>query len=741
MATVDANNKISYTGDRAGIDTITYSVTCGTEVSEAKVYVTVGAVGSAFVDDVWYFGQNLAGASPAYKSAGIRFVKDGSGNYIPQDASGESNVYSWENSLVVSSPYCDGQNIFYSSHNQLYNSLHEPMKNGTFSGHTSVADGLAACYMGNNKYLFFTVTTCYDSKKELRAYVVDMNGDNGKGERISIPNELIETSSYSMSESIDLIARAGTTSQYWLVYAHRSDAETANNYSNELRVRLVDVSDPDNPSIGPIHSRVAKADSRTFSMASSQQHDRIAITDLDVGIISIFDFDNSTGTISARSTISGFPIYLYGIEFSPDGNQLYFAKFYLSDARLYQYDISGATPVQVTGSPLQFWSQTVHNYKGSGLKLGPDDRIYVTQSYTNKLGVISDPNATTSLASRYNIDGFTMSNISSYDGLQFSEGLTKPAIMSCNMNNAPTTQDDATTLCVSSTSRTTKVNVLKNDADVDNNKIYLTNAEFVNSADATLADIAVNATDSTITLTLKNDVSVTAGHVFEIIYDVKDNGLPASQCATGKLRITASSPPNYPDLRIRVCPDAGNVNLAKYIDTTDNVSAIQWAGQIPDAISSDGVLSTSNLASSRVFTFTYTITSQCVVDQKRKVYIEVIKNGNVHRLRDTIVICNEYADAVQINQLFGIEADNGTWSYYSHSVGDINAYVTESHSSAYNGAVVLDGKALYEDDDINSVKYHGIDVKKAVFTYTPASGSCLTESYKIVIVLTPNLLN
>jgi hypothetical protein len=103
------NNKIVYTGTRAGIDIITYSVTCGTEVSEAKVYVTMGAVGSAFVDDVWYFGQNTVSGG---KSPGIRFVKDGVGNYVAQDASGESNVYSNENSLVVSSPYCDGQNIF-----------------------------------------------------------------------------------------------------------------------------------------------------------------------------------------------------------------------------------------------------------------------------------------------------------------------------------------------------------------------------------------------------------------------------------------------------------------------------------------------------------------------------------------------------------------------------------------------------------------------------------------------------
>jgi hypothetical protein len=84
-----------------------------------------------------------------------------------QDASGESNVHSHENSLTVSSPYCNGQFIFYSSHNQLYNSQHEPMTKGEFMSHQAVADSLAACYMGDNKYLLFSVTNAYEGRQEV----------------------------------------------------------------------------------------------------------------------------------------------------------------------------------------------------------------------------------------------------------------------------------------------------------------------------------------------------------------------------------------------------------------------------------------------------------------------------------------------------------------------------------------------------------------------------------------------
>jgi hypothetical protein len=483
-------------------------------------------------------------------------------------------------------------------------------------------------------------------------------------------------------------------------------------------------------------------------MASSQQHDRIAVTNIDNGSIDIFDFDNAAGTLSLRYNIAGLPAYIYGVEFSPDGKQLYASKHDLSNAALYQYDISGATPVQITGSPLPYWSQTLHDHKGGGLKLGPDGRIYVTQSYTDKVGVISDPNATTDLASRYNGDGLTLGV--TYDGLQFSTGMTKPSVMSCNMNTPPTTQpDEIAKFCFSSTSRTLKVNVVANDTDAENNTVYLTSATFVNPSDAALADITVNTSDSTVSLTVKSGATVEAGYMFEIIYDVKDNGLPASQCAMDTLKVTAYPTPSYPDLRLRVCPDAGTFNLAKYIDTTDIVTNIHWTSQIPSIpiISPAGTISTNNLTSARVHTFTYAITSRCVIDQKRKVYLEVIKNDNVHLPKDTVVVCYKYAEAMQINQLLGIEAQ-GQWLYHAIKLDDteenIDAYVTKSTApSPYAGAIVMDGKAIYEGGSISSNSYHGLDnVKIVKFTYTVNSGgNCLQgKTYSVVIVLTEDIM-
>jgi hypothetical protein len=716
------DNKIVFSSSQSGLETVRYRVTCGTHSSEADVYVTVN--GNAFVDDVWYFGRNSAGEG--YKSPGIRFVKNANGEYEPQDASGESWVYSWENSLVVSSPYCDGQKIFYSSHNQLYNSLHDALKNGAFLGHWSTADGLAACYMGENKYLFFSITNADGPPSGLYAYIVDMNADNGKGERTTA-QIIIEPETNRMSESIELISRAGTTDQYWLVYAYCGGSSCTNG-PDSLRVQLVDVHDPDNPLITR-YPGISKTVSKTYTMKISQQQNRIAIVNYTVRSVDIFDFDNATGTLSNKQTISA-STRIFGVEFSPDGNQLYFADFTGNNngGYLYQYDISGATPIQVTGSPVKYYSQTINlNSTGGGLKLGPDGKIYITQSYTDKVGVISNPDFTTSLGTRYNVDGLTLSV--SYIGEQFSTGITKPAIMSCNMNNAPVTQADSALLCVTSTSRKATLNVLSNDTDIDaSDAVFLTNAAFANPLDAGLADITVNAADSTITLEVKSGVYIGSNHVFEIVYDVKDNGLPASQCATGILKVTATPSPGYPDLRVRVCPEVLSVDLSKYIDTADRITSLRWTSRIPGIISPSGIVSMNNLRSSGVHTFGYTIQSQCAtIEQHRTVYVEVLKSNRKLLPGDTIVLCYGYAQAVQINQIFGIEAD-GIFTYPN----SVNPYIAAST----NGAVVMNGKAIYENNAVPGV-YRGDNVNIVDIVYTPPSGSCLTKPYyKVVIVLT-----
>jgi hypothetical protein len=470
------------------------------------------------------------------------------------------------------------------------------------------------------------------------------------------------------------------------------------------------------------------------------------VASFDSYTVDLYDFDNTTGQLSNRRTINGIYRNTYGVEFSPDGNQLYATGYYdtqpetdVNDPKLYQYNISTGTPVQVTGSPVRYWTQTGFGDKGGGLKLGPDGKIYVTQYHTNRVGVISNPNATTDLSLRYDDDELILGV--TYDGLQFSTGLTKPAIMACNMNTPPTTQPDTTTLCASFTSRTATVNVLLNDSDEDDNTVYLTGAHFANTADMELATLTVNAADSTVTLTVKPTAVISnTGHVFDIVYDVKDNGLPASQCAVGLLRIKVYPPAllNYPDLRVWTCPGTpgSTVNLSKYLDTVELTQKVVWdnASGSPD-IDADGIIATDKLVAPNTYTYTYTVTNICISDIKRKIYLKTLNSDRLKLPKDTIAICYINAEAVNINQIFGIDADGEiTWS----PSPAIDAYIAKS--AAYGGAVIMNGKEIYEHNAGTAYTWHGTQTQKVEFIYTPDINSCLAvKEYKIVIILTPDM--
>jgi hypothetical protein len=209
-----------------------------------------------------------------------------------------------------------------------------------------------------------------------------------------------------------------------------------------------------------------------------------------------------------------------------------------------------------------------------------------------------------------------------------------------------------------------------------------------------------------------------------------------------KIKIYPASLYNYPDIRIRACPDAGkDINLSKYIDTVE-LTYLKWESVSPKIpITDSRVISTNDLSSYvRVYTFAYTVSNPCASNITRRVYFETLKPDRMRPLIDTVVICNEQAEALQINQIFGIDAE-GTWEYHSEDFGDVDAYVTESTSETYGGAVIMNGKAIYESGAIPPYSYHGIDdARKVDFTYTAGSNSCLHgEEYKIVIILTPDM--
>jgi hypothetical protein len=204
-----------------------------------------------------------------------------------------------------------------------------------------------------------------------------------------------------------------------------------------------------------------------------------------------------------------------------------------------------------------------------------------------------------------------------------------------------------------------------------------------------------------------------------------------------KIKVYPQSLVNYPDLRIRVCPDVGIINLSKYIDTFA-VKSVLWKSVSPPLIDPKaGTIATNSLNEyTSVYTLTYTVVNPCLSSGvERKVYLERLKPDRMRPLRDTVVVCYKLAERLQLNQIFGIDAA-GKWSFDLYAT----PYVTRSTSSTYSGAVIMNGKAIYEDLTPD-YDYHGVLTKKVTVTYTPGDNSCLKgKSYTITIILTPDMV-
>ncbi len=120
-------------------------------------------------------------------------------------------------------------------------------------------------------------------------------------------------------------------------------------------------------------------DGKKIAIAHGQNYSILGSTITNGGFVYLYDFDNSTGLISNPILVKNY-IEAYGVEFS-DNNKV----LYLTDGnKLFQYDL--------TASNINLSQFVVYEYSSFGLQIGPNNRIYVINGSTLKLGVINNPN-------------------------------------------------------------------------------------------------------------------------------------------------------------------------------------------------------------------------------------------------------------------------------------------------------------------------------------------------------------
>lgn len=318
-------------------------------------------------NNVWYFGNR----------AGLDF------NTATPTVITNSNLHVWDNSAAVSDT--NGNILFYSNGQTVLNKNHMLMSNG--SGLLGNSSGGHAAYAvkkpgNNNEYYLFTLTN-FAGSNGLRYNVIDMNANGGLGEVTSIKNVVLLSQA---SEKITAIPHQNNK-DIWII-THPWNSSSFHSFlltENGLNTT------PVISNVGSIHTGgFPNGYNAMGQMVASVAGNKVACA-LYMGNYEVFDFDQSTGTLSNALIISGFS-NAFGIAFSPNGNYIYTTRWN-SQGVINSFDISSNNIQTVMASQTTVGVATAPNgsYKTGYLQLAPNGQIYIAKMESNYLASIQNP--------------------------------------------------------------------------------------------------------------------------------------------------------------------------------------------------------------------------------------------------------------------------------------------------------------------------------------------------------------
>lgn len=340
--------------------------------------------------NVWYFGRD---------GAGLDF------NCIPPSVITGHTMIGWEGVATVSDPNT-GKVLFYTNGDRIYGQNNIEIIDGNnitptsagFEPLNTVGQVMPIPFPGNPNQYFVVATDIQGGKissfnTELNgvwAVQIDMEQNNGLGaviDRFQIHNPLFAT------EKLMAVPHANGN-DYFLV-GHDFDSDRF--FISEVNNAGIQIP-PSFQNLGATHSSNPN-DFDNFNaigeLKASPDGSMLASVISGAGTIELFDFDNSTGTIS-NARVLGNENEAFGVSFSPDNSKLYITTW---TGKLIQFDLSSGNTNSIINS-----KTTIFEYSGgsfASLKIGPDFKIYVSRFQGGGfaqdggdtfLGVINDPN-------------------------------------------------------------------------------------------------------------------------------------------------------------------------------------------------------------------------------------------------------------------------------------------------------------------------------------------------------------
>ncbi|MBK8956727.1 MAG: gliding motility-associated C-terminal domain-containing protein [Saprospiraceae bacterium] len=322
---------------------------------------------------------------------------------------------------------CDhsGKLLFYTNNNEIYNSMHQIMDNGSinspfgYAGASSTMNLVLLQPGSDSLYWIFypgQITDYTDTfAKKLRYAVIDMSLNGGLGKVILKHQTMIDTS----SERVEGI-RHCNGKDWWIIGQNAITQEFTVWNLDQTGLSLN----------GKMNSGVVNNFDYRYALRGylKSSHSGSIIAEVTHGDrskpnpIEIHRFDPSTGTISGGVVLNLNLIgeFVNGAEFSPDDT-----KLYITGSKIWQVDLSDWDTAAINKSLVLISAQAGRN-TGAPV-LGPNGKIYITtfSSIHTFLYTIEKPNLK-GLACDFRLFGFNLGAGSGLGAPHFAQGIQFP---------------------------------------------------------------------------------------------------------------------------------------------------------------------------------------------------------------------------------------------------------------------------------------------------------------------------
>ncbi|MFK7952071.1 MAG: PKD domain-containing protein [Ekhidna sp.] len=345
----------------------------------------------------WYFGEQ----------AGIEFTNG------PLAILDGNQQMAAEGCATISDT--NGDLLFYTNGNLVWNKEHEVMLNGEMIGGdvSSSQNSMILPFNGDQTmfYLFTTEQVYGDNEYALKYSIIDMKEDNGLGKVIVKDVRL-------MDNGTERVTATGFTGSDFLV-TH----EFGNNTFRSYRTGVNGLSGAIFSPVGETHAFMEELNATGYMKISPTQS-QVAVNLPGTSQIEIFDIDQ--GQVSNPRLIDTGETDLYGMEFSSTGNKLYVTTSSAS-SKLIQYDLDSLNSMN-PGADIEATKYDGFQ-QGAGygaLQNGPNGVMYMAVDNSGTIGTIASSDGDDDNA-QFNPSGFDLLGRTSRLGLpNFAQNQSTP---------------------------------------------------------------------------------------------------------------------------------------------------------------------------------------------------------------------------------------------------------------------------------------------------------------------------